>query len=194
MTTAKPKPLSRKQELFVAEYVKDFNATQACIRAGYGQRTANRTGSELLSHAVIQDAIRRRSEKVLERVDVETTDIIRELARIAGSDLRMLFNEKGDLLPMKEWPDEIAAAVASVEVVMKNAMTGDGQVDRVLKIKLWDKPKALEMLARHKALFPKDPPAEVNVNVVVTQMSTSELEARAASLLEKRGLRLVKAG
>jgi phage terminase small subunit len=35
--------LTRKQVLFVAEYLVDLNATQAAIRAGYSARNAGRT-------------------------------------------------------------------------------------------------------------------------------------------------------
>jgi phage terminase small subunit len=34
-------PLTVKQQLFVAEYLKDLNATQAAIRAGYSEKTAD---------------------------------------------------------------------------------------------------------------------------------------------------------
>ena len=48
---------SPKHQRFVAEYLKDLNATQAAIRAGYSPKTANRQGSRLLSNADIQAAI-----------------------------------------------------------------------------------------------------------------------------------------
>jgi phage terminase small subunit len=32
--------LTARQALFIAEYLKDFNATQAAIRAGYSKRSA----------------------------------------------------------------------------------------------------------------------------------------------------------
>ncbi|HHS3623431.1 TPA: terminase small subunit, partial [Proteus mirabilis] len=41
--------LTDKQEMFCREYLIDLNATQAAIRAGYSERTANRTASENLS-------------------------------------------------------------------------------------------------------------------------------------------------
>ena len=41
--------LTDKQEMFCREYLIDLNATQAAIRAGYSEKTANRTASENLS-------------------------------------------------------------------------------------------------------------------------------------------------
>ena len=59
--------LTDKQKRFVEEYLCDLNATQAAIRAGYSERTANREGHRLLSkadiQAAIQDAMRARSER-----------------------------------------------------------------------------------------------------------------------------------
>jgi hypothetical protein len=34
-------------------------------------------------------------------------------------------------------------------VVKRNITSGDGRVDTVIKIRCWDKPKSLEILARH---------------------------------------------
>lgn len=47
--------LTDKQELFAREYLKDLNATQAAIRAGYSEKTARATGSENLSKPDIAD-------------------------------------------------------------------------------------------------------------------------------------------
>ena len=56
LMTPKPK-LTDKQERFVSEYLIDLNATQAAIRSGYSQKTAQRIGSENLSKPLIADAI-----------------------------------------------------------------------------------------------------------------------------------------
>ena len=41
--------LTAKQQKFVAEYLVDLNATQAAIRSGYRQKTAQEQSSRLLS-------------------------------------------------------------------------------------------------------------------------------------------------
>lgn len=41
--------LKEKHERFAREYVIDYNATQAAVRAGYSEKTAKQTGSENLS-------------------------------------------------------------------------------------------------------------------------------------------------
>lgn len=72
--------LSLKHQAFVDEYLKDRNATQATIRAGYSAKTAGSAGYRLLKNVEIQRAITERSQvagaivnvtvaKVVERMD-----------------------------------------------------------------------------------------------------------------------------
>jgi phage terminase small subunit len=74
-----------------------------------------------------------------------------EIARVGFSDLRRLFHQNGRLKHPDEWDDDTAASVASVEVVTRSL--GDGVVEYVSKLKLWDKGKALEQLCKHLALY-----------------------------------------
>ena len=49
--------LTPKQERFVCEYLKDLNATQAAIRAGYSENSAGQIGAENLRKPAIKEAI-----------------------------------------------------------------------------------------------------------------------------------------
>ena len=49
--------MTEKMELFCLEYMKDFNATQAALRAGYSKRTARSIGSENLAKPDIKERI-----------------------------------------------------------------------------------------------------------------------------------------
>ena len=40
-----------------------------------------------------------------------------------------------------------------MELTKRNLTAGDGMQEDVVKVKLWDKPRALEMLAKHFALL-----------------------------------------
>ncbi len=51
------KALPAKQQAFCEEYLIDLNATQAAIRAGYSEKTANRIASKLLTKIDIQKRI-----------------------------------------------------------------------------------------------------------------------------------------
>lgn len=49
--------LKGKQQRFVDEYLIDLNATQAAIRAGYSEKTANEQAARLLANVSIKEAI-----------------------------------------------------------------------------------------------------------------------------------------
>jgi phage terminase small subunit len=50
--------LTPKQQRFVEEYLKDSNATQAAVRAGYKPKHAPSIGSHLLKHKHVGEAVR----------------------------------------------------------------------------------------------------------------------------------------
>ena len=54
---------------------------------------------------------------------------------------------------MAEWPPEIRGVAAQVETVRRNIDHADGQTDIVIKVKVWDKLRALEMLFKHMGLL-----------------------------------------
>jgi hypothetical protein len=91
---------------------------------------------------------------------------MREAAAIAYSDLRELFDEAGNLRPPKDWPDHLAAAIASVEVIKKNVTTGDGKVDDVFKVRLWPKDRAVEWLMKHHGHLVEKVEHSGSVNIV----------------------------
>lgn len=59
--------INAKQERFCLEYTKDLNATQAAKRAGYSEKTAYSTGSEILKKpeikARVEQLLSERSKK-----------------------------------------------------------------------------------------------------------------------------------
>jgi phage terminase small subunit len=54
--------LTAQQRLFVAEYLKDGNATQAAIRAGYSSRSAEQISYQLLQKTSVAQAIAQAAE------------------------------------------------------------------------------------------------------------------------------------
>ncbi len=56
--------LTAKQEIFVQEYLLDFNATQAALRAGYSEKTAKSQASVILNKADVKAAIEARLTKI----------------------------------------------------------------------------------------------------------------------------------
>ncbi|MHC4132726.1 MAG: terminase small subunit, partial [Planctomycetota bacterium] len=70
------KPLTDKQYAFVNEYVKDYNATQAAIRAGYAEKYADRQAYQLLEKTRVKEAIEARRQEISRKADVEISEIV----------------------------------------------------------------------------------------------------------------------
>lgn len=87
-TKASPKPLSSKQRLFVAEYLKDRNATQAYIRAGYAKKDADVSGPRMLGNAGIKAAIEAGEKKVQEKCTVDAAWIRAALQEVVERSLK----------------------------------------------------------------------------------------------------------
>ncbi|WP_334181041.1 terminase small subunit [Pseudomonas nitroreducens] len=69
--------LTLKQSRFVDEYLKDLNATQAAIRAGYSAKTAAQQASRLLTDVKVQQYLAKRT-KDREKRTVITQDFVLE--------------------------------------------------------------------------------------------------------------------
>ena len=75
--------MTDKQSIFVQEYLKDLNATQAAIRAGYSAHTAYSIGQENLNKPEIKQAIDTAMNERAERTELTQDYVLRNLQEIA---------------------------------------------------------------------------------------------------------------
>lgn len=75
--------LTPQQQRFAQEYVRDFNATNAAIRAGYSKGTAYSQGSRLLKHVEVQKAISDLMDDFGESLNILRKRFVKKLAKIA---------------------------------------------------------------------------------------------------------------
>jgi phage terminase small subunit len=145
--------MTPKQALFVVEYLKDLNATQAAIRAGYSAKTAEKNAYRLMEIEGIQTAIKAGTAKQIETAELSAARVLEEYRRLAFVDVRGFYDEAGHLKPIGQLTAEQGSALAGVETMRRNVEAGDGVTDTVYKIKLWDKVRSLESLAKHFGLL-----------------------------------------
>lgn len=86
--------LTEKQKRFCEEYLIDFNATQAALRAGYSQKTAYSIGDENLRKPEIQSEIQTLIQKRSERTGISADSVIKELVKIAFAETEITGKEK----------------------------------------------------------------------------------------------------
>lgn len=74
---------NKKHEKFCHEYIKDMNATQAAIRTGYSNKTANRIASQLLSKLDIKTRVKELRDAYFNENIMTAQQVEYELTRIA---------------------------------------------------------------------------------------------------------------
>jgi len=148
-----------KRELFAREYIVDLNATKAAERAGYSAKSAYSQGHRLLKDGEVKAEIQRLMNQRGERLDISADRVLQELAKLAFFDPRSLFNADGSPKNIHELDGNSAAAVAALEVHELFDGAGDEKhaYGLVRKVKLTDKVRSLEQLAKHLQLFNERP-------------------------------------
>lgn len=79
--------LTPKQQQFCLEYLKDFNGTQAAIRAGYSKKTANEQAARMLANVNIQNYIREINNTIQKSTIMDVQEIQERLTKVARGDL-----------------------------------------------------------------------------------------------------------
>jgi phage terminase small subunit len=131
--------LTLKQQRFVEQYLILGSAVEAARRAGYSARSAQRIACNLMKLPHVADAVRRGNAARAAKAEVTAERVLAELGRIArwgpeGVTLR----EEAELGP------EDKAAIAEIA-----APKGEGSA----RVKLHDKQRALDSLAKHLQLY-----------------------------------------
>ncbi|MFC1694129.1 terminase small subunit [Candidatus Latescibacterota bacterium] len=138
-----------KQQRFCEEYLVDLNATQAAIRAGYSEHTAQEQGSQNLSKLIIQEEIQKKIKKRSERTEITSDMIVVELAKIGFANMSDYVKWNTSGITLKDSTKLSLEQSVCVSEVSETKTKNGGSV----KIKLHDKKGALELLGRHLGMF-----------------------------------------
>ncbi len=141
--------LTPRQRHFIDLYMKGRSGAQAYKEAYPNVKNANvarAAAARLLTKGNIIEEIEKRQEELRDKAQIETWQIIRELFRIATSDIRKVFDENGNLLQPYELPEEVARTVASVKY--RRITDDQGRESISYHVQLWSKPKALKILTQ----------------------------------------------
>lgn len=141
--------LNPKQQRFCEEYIITLNATDAAKKAGYSEKGASVTAAKLLALPKIAKYVEKLNATRAKRVKIEQDDVIREIAKIAFSNITdaVTWNESGVIVKDSSLlTPEQSAAIAEVSETR-------GKYGPSIKVKMYDKKGALELLGRHLSMF-----------------------------------------
>ena len=129
--------LTNKQKVFVEEYLKDFNATRAALKAGYSEKTAYSIGWENLRKPEIKTEI----EKRLADRTLTADEVLVRLGEQARADYSAYLTPRGVDL-------EGLLAAGKGHLIKSIKETKYGRV-----IEFYDAQAALVQIGRHHQLF-----------------------------------------
>jgi phage terminase small subunit len=162
------------QKRFIEEYLVDLNGTKAAMRAGYGKKGAHVRASALIKiplvRKAIDDAIAARSK----RTEITQDLVLKELYNLVVANLDD-YDSGGRVKPGVR-----AEAIKAIAGLERTILTSGEEAKLVkIKIRLWDKTRALNLAMRHLGML----------NDKLTLSVDEELEKRitnAASDYERR--------
>ena len=145
-----PKDLTPKQKRFCEEYIKDCNATQSYIRAGYqvSERVAQAAAGRMLSIGKIQAYIQELQKARSSRTEIDADRVLLEFARIAFSDIKnvLSFNEGSvTIKDSKDLSSDVTAALDSIECTIVETEAGSRTA---IKVRMHSKLTALSAIAK----------------------------------------------
>ncbi|HET6194605.1 MAG TPA: terminase small subunit [Acetobacteraceae bacterium] len=125
------------------------NAADAAAAAGCTGKHLKNAGWKLLQRPEVQALLAVRGRQVAELAEMTTENWAGELRAVAYSRIDDLFGPDGRLLHVSKLPARVLGAISSVKVRTSSK-------DETVEFKFWNKPAALEIMARHRGLFERD--------------------------------------
>ena len=151
--------LTALQKRFCDEFLIDFNATAAYQRAGYKAKSSAAAASacRLMSKPEIVAYLSEKRRLLAEATDFKLERLVKEIKAIALFDPRRLFRSDGSMLPPHEWPDDVAAAVGSVDVdeIIQQVDGRAKVIGYTRKLRPWNKLEALEKGLKLLSAYPE---------------------------------------
>lgn len=152
--------LPRRHQKFVDAYVECGNGAEAVRRAKLRNRAYKDpkvAASKLKAKPEIAAAIAERQAEAIADWNMRMQRWLVELDRIATFNERDIYDEHGNLRPIHELPEEVAAAISGIED--EDLFEGNGKdrrrIGRVRKVKTWNKNEAIKTLLQFVGKLPE---------------------------------------
>jgi len=149
------KAIEHRHDTFIVQYLKNFNATEAAIVAGYSPKTAGAIGCQLLGLSVVQAKLQEALNEQMSKHKLQLDQIVKELGATGFSNIAdyLDVHEDGSVtLNFSRATRVQMSAVQSIktdERILRTALNGDQIVSRQVTLKMHNKIDALDKLMRY---------------------------------------------
>lgn len=134
--------LTAKQKMFIKEYLIDMNGTQAAIRAGYSEDTAQQIASENLLKPLIKEKIDEELSKRAKKLDITAEWVLTNLKTIAercmqAEEVQKYDNDFKMMIGTGEYKFDSGGANKSLELIGKHLkmFTDKQEVEATVSVK-----------------------------------------------------------
>lgn len=148
--------MTKRQKIFIREYLVDLNATRAAVSAGYSEKTASEQASRLLTNVKIKSEIEHLLQKTMQRLDITVEKVLGELAKLGFANMKdyIKINNGDPYVDFSALTRDQAAAIQEVTVEEYTEGRGEDKRDiKRTKFKLAEKRGSLELLGKYLKLF-----------------------------------------
>lgn len=182
--------LTGKQTLFVEEYLRTFNATQAALAAGYSPKTARSIGAENLTKPDIAQAVKER----LSESAMSADEVLMRQAEIARSDIGEFLEQAEDGEVSVRLTDPKTKAPKRTHLIKRitqrkvvRTVKDMTETEITLTLELHDAQAAQVQLGKHHKLWTDRIEEKVEVEIKNVHDITERLASRIASLATRIG-------
>jgi phage terminase small subunit len=181
------KGLTKQRQVFVNEYLKDFNGTRAAIAAGYSERSARQIACKLLTITDISDEISKRIDETCMTAD-EIIMRLSDIARGNVTDLMDLLSESeykfdfatvdsdGNIIPKDQ--TKLIKKIKQKKVIYNSKRSDEDREEIFTEIELYSAQDALNTLAKYRNLLTDkvETSGEITIKVVYDDNSVKDNE------------------
>lgn len=138
--------INKKQQLFICEYIRTFNATRAAIAAGYSEKTAYSQGARLLKNAEILKAV----NAFLDENAMSAAEVVFHLTEIARGDFNEIADSAGFLDMEQARRNNKTRLIKRTK--QRTTTSGDDFESHEVEVEMYDRLTALGLLAKYHNL------------------------------------------
>lgn len=159
MAKKKVTPAERERLWVEAMITTGGNKTQSAVMAGYKPgEAAKKAGQRMSTNVHVAKMLKKRQKQVLDKAadkaQLTVDEVLLDLAEAMRFDPAMLYDDTGNLLPVKQMPPEVRRHLEGVETdVIK---LGEKGALVTSKVKFAKKTATRDQAMRHLGLFEKD--------------------------------------